>query len=114
VNFVSKGISVAVIVIAMGGLGASQSVMAVERVVQPFQLMPDAETGPQSGSGYGSYRSYGTDRTDRLRRGRLAENVFVVTVGAAAAAAVAGLALGGLVSAIAAGAAGVYIVLALP
>lgn len=111
-NFVSKGISVAVIVIAMGGLGASQSVMAVERVVQPFQLMPDAETGPQSGSGYGSYRSYGTDRTDRLRRGRLAENVFVVTVGAAAA--VAGLALGGLVSAIAAGAAGVYIVLALP
>jgi hypothetical protein len=111
-NFMSKGTLVAVIVITMGWLSASQSVMAAERVVRPFQLMPDAETGPRSGSDYGSHRSCGTERTNRLRRGRVVENVVVFIAGVAAA--VAGEALGGLTFAIAAGAAGVYIVLALP
>ena len=112
INFVSKWLLVAAIVVALGWLGSSQSVIASERVVQQVQTMSDAEPGSRSRSDYSSRHSFGTDRARRLRRGRVTESVVVFIAGAAGA--VAGVALGGLTFAIAAGAASVYIVLALP
>jgi hypothetical protein len=111
-TLLSKAKMVAVVLVAMTWLGASQPSLAVQRVIPPLQLMSDAESELRPKVDDGSHRSFVTDRMDWLRRGRIAENVLLVTVGAAAA--VAGVVIGGLTFAIAAGAAGVFIVLALP